>query len=128
MKDNDPQNKRKELKMNEVTEKNQVKFDECTIVLDMNTFKLYGHNELDLSGNEYSDKSISDLCTIIEKKLDEFHEFNSGNFNLGLLNIKLPEKMKDKIDTLERVVDYWNSKTALNNSICAADNNNNIPF
>ena len=36
--------------------------------------------------------------------------------------------MKDKIDTLERVVDYWNSKTALNNSICAADNNNNIPF
>lgn len=114
--------------MNEVTEKDQVKFDECTIVLDMNTIKLYGHDELDLSGDEYSDKSISDLCTIIEKKLDEFHEFNSGNFDLGLLNIKLPEKMKDKTDTLEKVVDYWNSKTALNNSICMKDNNNNIPF
>ena len=47
--------------MNEVTEKNQVKFDECTIVLDMNTFRVYGHNELDLSGNEYSDKNISEL-------------------------------------------------------------------
>ena len=114
--------------MNEVTEKDQVKFDECTIVLDMNTIKLYGHNELDLSGDEYSDKSISELCTIIEKKLDEFHELSSGIFDLRLLNIKLPEKMKDKIDTLERVVDYWNSKTALNNSICAADNNNNIPY
>lgn len=114
--------------MNEVTEKDQVKFDECTIVLDMNTFRLYGHDVLDLSGNEYSDKSISELCTIIEKKLDEFHELSSGIFDLRLLNIKLPEKMKDKIDTLERVVDYWNSKTALNNSICTADNNNNIQF
>lgn len=114
--------------MNEVTEKDQVKFDECTIVLDMNTFRLYGHDVLDLSGNEYSDKSISELCTIIEKKLDEFHEFWQYNCHENLLNIKLPEKMKDKIDTLERVVDYWNSKTALNNSICTADNNNNIPF
>lgn len=114
--------------MNEETEKNQVTFDECTVVLDMNTFRLYGHDVLDLSEDEYSDKSISDLCTIIEKKLDEFHEFNSGNFDLGLLNIKLPEKMKDKLNTLERVVNYWNSKTALNNSICTADNNNNIQF
>jgi hypothetical protein len=67
-------------------------------------------------------------CEVFVTEKDNEYTIGNCPAQLKFETEKLPEKMKDKLNTLERVVDYWNSKTALNNSICTADNNNNIQF